>query len=386
MNIVMLVLNDMSADARIDREASALAEAGYDVTVLALRADGMPERERRDHYTVWRVADYTTATWRNPIGKLRQSQARRRAFFEAGLELRPDVVHAHDTDTLSVGVLLADVMHIPLIYDAHELYPDMISVDESRRSLPVQAYWRVLERRLVPRADVVFTVGEAVAEVLGERYDCTPLVIRNVPPLQALVASDRLRAECGIDAHTVVLLWQGMISPGRGLKSLIEAMRDVHGAALVIQGGGVEEARLRVMPQELGVTDRVFFTGMAPIASLHEYACSADIGVAMHRGDNLSFRLAEPNKLFSYLMAGIPVAAADLPGIRTLIGFEDVAMFFDPDDPASIAGVLQSLVDDAAMRSRMGANARRLAETRYNWDVEQRVLIDAYDRLDLARR
>lgn len=61
-------------------------------------------------------------------------------------------------------------------------------------------------------------------------------------------------------------------------------------------------------------------------------------------------------------------------------------MFFDPDDPASIAGVLQSLVDDAAMRSRMGANARRLAETRYNWDVEQRVLIDAYDRLDLARR
>lgn len=387
MNIVMLVLNDMSADARIDREASGLAEAGHDVTVLALRADGMPERERRDHYTVWRVADYTTATWRNPIGKLRQSQARRRAFFEAGLELRPDVVHAHDTDTLVAGALLADFAHASLVYDAHELYPDMIAEFGHGGSWPVQTYWKRVERTNIPRAGLVISVSNGLAGELRRRFSVDPVVVRNVPSLTPLADHRRLREELGmVDDPRPVFIYQGVLISGRGLVRLIEAVAQVPDIVLAIQGFGPEEAVMRDCAARLGLDGRVRFMGKKLPSELHAYACGADAGVVIYEHTTLNNFLAGPNKLYAYLMAGLPIAASGFPGLAEVVEGEGVGVTFDPGEVESIAAALARLADDASARQRMGVNARHLAETRYNWDVEQRVLIDAYDRLDLARR
>lgn len=386
MNVVMLVLNDMSADARVDREASALAEAGHNVWVLALRADGLSRRERRNGYTILRVAECTTATWRNPIGKLRQNQARRRALLKAALELQPDVIHAHDTDTLSAGVLVADLVRAPLVYDAHELYPDMIAEFGRGGSWPVQAYWKRVERANVPRAALVITVSAGLSDELHRRFGVESVVVRNVPALVSLADGARLREELDlVDDPRALALYQGVLIRGRGLVRLVEAVAQVPDLVLAVQGFGPEEGAIRARAAELGVSDRVRLMGRKPPEALHEYACGADLGVVIYEHTTLNNYLAGPNKLYSYLMAGLPVAASGFPGLAEVVADTAVGVTFDPAEVTSIASALARLAGDPSARVAMGERARALAQSRFNWDAEKRVLVDAYGRLESER-
>jgi len=386
MKIVMLVLNDMSADARVDREALALAEAGHEVTVLALRSGDLPERERRRGYTVLRVADYTTASWRDPFAKLRQNQARRRALLEAGLEEQPEVVHAHDTDTLAVGALLADLAHVPLVYDAHELYPDMIAEFGRGGSWPVQTYWKRIERANVPRAGLVITVSGGLADELRKRFGADPVVVRNVPALEPLADRARLRDELGmVGDPRPLFVYQGVLIPGRGLVRLVEAVGQVSDLVLAIQGFGPEETAMRARAEQLGLADRVRFMGRQPPSELHAYACGADAGVVIYERTTLNNYLAGPNKLYAYLMAGLPIAASAFPGLAEVVVDQDVGVTFDPASVDSITSALRELAGDPVKRERMGGRARVLAETRYNWDAEKRVLVEAYEQLSASR-
>lgn len=382
MRIAMLVLNDMTADARVDREATALAEAGHDVTVLALRAEGLPDRERRNRYTVVRVADYTTASWRNPLAKLLQSQRRSRGLAHAALALEPDVVHAHDTDTLAVGALAARIRRVPLVYDAHELYPDMIAEFGARGAWPVQWYWRAIERRHVRTAAGVLTVSRGLAEELARRYGVDPVVVRNVPLLSPLGDTSALRAELGLSADSRALaLYQGVLTGGRGLTRLVEAVAAAPDVVLAIQGFGPEEEAMRARARALGIEDRVRFMGKKAPWELHAYACGADLGVVIYEHTTLNNYLAGPNKLYAYLMAGLPVAASGFPGLDEVVSGERVGVTFDPASAESIAAALGELAHDAGTRHAMGRRARRLAESRYNWDAEKQVLLELYDRL-----
>lgn len=379
----MLVLNDMTADARVDREAAALADAGHDVTVLALRSGDLSATELRRGYAVRRVADYTTATWRNPLGKVQQSRARRRAFLRVGVELQPDVVHAHDTDTLAVGARLAELLWTPLVYDAHELYPDMLSEFGHGGSWPVQAYWKCVERRCVPRARAVITVSDGLAGELRKRFGVEAEVLRNVPQLEPIEDRSRLRGELDMaDDPRPLFIYQGVLIPGRGLVSLIEAVAQVPGLVLAVQGFGPEEGAMRARAEALGLDDRVRFMGKRPASELHAYACGADAGVVIYEHTTLNNYLAGPNKLYAYLMAGLPIAASGFPGLAEVVEGESVGFTFDPASVDSIAKVLEALANDPHHRERMGSRARHLAETKFTWDTEKQKLLAIYDRLD----
>lgn len=382
MRILMLVLNDMASDARVDREAATLAGAGHDVFVLALQADQLPQRERLNGYTICRVAQPTAVTWSQPLQKVREMHLRTRVLVSAAVELAPDVVHAHDTDTLAVAARVAGRLRIPFVYDAHELYPDMIAEFGAQGSPPVQWYWHRVERRHVPRAAAVITVSEGLASELHSRFGCEPSVLRNVPVLAQRVRSERLRDELGMkDDGRCLALYQGVLIPGRGLQTLVDAVAHTQDVVLAVQGFGPEESLMRQRAEVLGVAERVRFMGRKAPTELHEYACGADIGVLIYEHTTLNNYLAGPNKLYSYLMAGLPVAGSAFPGIEEVIAEGQAGLTFDPGDAVSIANALESLAVDAAARQAMGDRARMLAETRYNWDVEQHVLLDVYARL-----
>jgi len=205
----MLVLNDMTADVRVSREAAALAAAGHAVTVLCLWGDSLPDTEKVSGYEVRRVARPTSASWRQPVLKVRQLSYRTRALVKAGVVWRPDVVHAHDTDTLVAASRIADATGAQLVYDAHELYTDMISEFGLGGSWPVQAYWKGVERRFVSRADAVITVSNGCAEELRRRFGSEAVVVRNVPPLVPLTDGTRLRSELGMtDDERPIIIYQ----------------------------------------------------------------------------------------------------------------------------------------------------------------------------------
>lgn len=387
MNIAMLVLNDMRADARVTREAAALAACGHRVTVFALHSPDAPDCEEHDGVRTVRVADQGTAGWSRPVTKAVQLRRRTRKLFEAAAGERPDVVHAHDTDTLVAAAQVARRTGAMLVYDAHELYPDMLSEFGSGGSLPVQSYWKRVERRHVPGADAVVTVSAGLATELERRFGVSPVVLRNVPPLAELRDSDRLRADLDMRGDSrAIALYQGVLIPGRGLVRLVGAIAQVSGLVLAVQGFGPEEEAMRARVRELGLEDRVRFMGRIAPEDLHEYACGADTGVVIYEHTTLNNYLAGPNKLYAYLMAGLPVAASDFPGLSEVVEGDEVGVTFSPDVTESIATALQRITDDRAGMREMARRARHLAETKYNWDIEKQTLLELYERLDASRR
>ncbi len=81
---------------------------------------------------------------------------------------------------------------------------------------------------------------------------------------------------------------------------------------------------------------------------------------------------SQPNKLFEYMAAGLPVIASDFPLWREIVEGHDCGICVRPDDIRAIAAAIDRLAGDPGLVERMGANGRRLIETRYSWAAERR--------------
>lgn len=379
----MLVLNDMSADARVVREARALGEAGHEVVVFALRSEGLPIEEYRDEYAILRVGDFTSASWRHPLAKVGQGRTRQKSFIESVVRWSPDVVHAHDLDTLTLAFRISRRLGPRVVFDAHELYDDMLI--SNRVSVPkvLLRYWRHVEKKFIPKADAAITVGDGVADEILRRTGRRPVVVLNVPRLEPRVTTERLATSLGV-GDQVVVLYQGLVNHGRGLAQMIRALEYAPGIVLAIQGpsGGDYLESLLDLAAEFGVSDRVRYIGVAPMSELHRYCSAADIGLLAFEATSLNNTLAMPNKLFQYMMAGLPMlGSVRLPAIRKILDDEQIGLVCDPEDSEDMGARLLEMARDPAMRTRMGARARELSEERYNWDIEKGKLVALYAEL-----
>jgi len=384
LRIAMLVHTDMTADTRVMREASALGLAGHDVTVLALHRKDLPTREDRDGFRIDRAIEAASAgSRRNPFRKLAELRRRNARTASLAAQLDPDIIHCHDTDTLPAGGRAASATGAALIYDAHELFLDMVQA-HGRASVAL-AYWTRVERRWIPRCDLRIAANQARAELLAERYGHDFEVVLNVPELEPLAPKGRLRQELGLPDDVPLVLYQGGLIPGRSLVRLVAATASVDRLHLVIQGAGPQLDAMRAAALKADASDRVHFTGQVSPGELHSYACGADIGVVIYENTSLNNFYAAPNKLWAYMMAGLPVVASDFPGLHDVVVGEEIGKVFDPADQGSIARAIASVLGSDEQRLEMGRRARQLAEERYNWQVESKRFLSMYEQLERER-
>jgi glycosyltransferase involved in cell wall biosynthesis len=387
MRICMLLRNPFTRDARVLREARTLARAGHTVTVIAVRAAGLRAREERDGFTIIRavpgrpLAGPTIAGAggsrmrslpRPSLAVLARDLLFARAFHRAAMATPADVYHAHDLNTLEPAARAARATGARLVYDAHELYPDLTGLT-TRES----ARWKRLEQRLIGRADAVVVPSPARAEEMHRRYGVTPAVVMNCPegaPIEG-PAGDRL---AGFRRPgEALLVYAGGFTPNRGLENLIAAAGTMRNARLVMIGWGPLEPVLR---ERAAGFDRVAFGDAVDPDELVGVLAGADIGLAPYLPVGLNNILAAPNKLFEYLHAGLAVAASDLPDIRNVVTTHGVGTLFDAAEPASIASAVEELAGSADRLAQAKANARAAAPL-YTWDAQARVLLEIYDRL-----
>ena len=266
-----------------------------------------------------------------------------RLFAQTARQIPARIYHASDLYTLPAMHAAARQHGTRLVYDARELYPFVAST----AGRPwVRWFWRFIEGRHIRHADAVFTVSDSIAERLAQTYGIArPPVLHNVPPYRAVASSGYLRAQTGVAPETVVLLHQGQIQRGRGGALLAEAMGEVQGAVLVFLGGGPLKPTVKQQVAAAGLDDRIRFLDPVPPDALLPVTASADVGITLLEDTCLNHRFALPNKLFEYLMAGLPVLASDLPEIRGVVETFDVGCVVDPADRAALVKTLQHMVD-----------------------------------------
>src|SRR4051794_20244524 len=379
MRVAMLLHKSVEHDSRVRREAKALAAAGHSVTVVELDAgargelDGFVRRSAAPPMWVRRTLPF---------------QGYRAVFLASFLarllSLRPDVVHAHDAAMLLPGLLGARLTRAKLVYDSHEL-----ATGVPYRDGRWAAFVRSIERVAVPRADGVITVTDGISERLQALYGLRerPAVVRNVSEL-SLPREGRgaLRRALGLTDEPLVL-HQGAPAPDRGGEQLVDAMTEGPGAHLVFLGSspfsGYEDG-LRARVEAAGVRERVHFLASVPLDRLLAYTADADVGVSLLQDTCENHRLALPNKVFEYVVAGVPVLASDLPELRRLVEAHGIGWTAPPGDPLAVAERLRAALDERGDPGR--AERLRRAAAALSWEREQHRLLALYARLERRPR
>lgn len=408
----MLVKNSFQFDARVRREAETLIDAGHEVTVVAVQSPGVTQRhEHLGDLEVRRVerlygrfarlggpstvapgleegralpaegALRAVVAWVGPLVApvLRTLNAwtlnaRMTVLAE---NLRPDVVHAHDLNTLVAGCLVKRLTGAALVYDAHELHSHRNDMGAVRRT------WGALQERICLRyVDEVVTATASWADFLRGKYGIArPTVVRNVPAVKGQVRRRDLRAALDISLTDRILLYQGSVQRGRGLDPALAALPLVPRAVLVVIGYGAHRPALEREAARRGLRDRVRFVGPIPNEELLSWTAGADIGLCCIENTSLSYFWSLPNKLFEYMSARVAVVASDFPEMAQIVQGEDVGTVCDPGDHRSIAAAINELLDAPARRRGCAERGAAAVLARHHWGQERWRLNDVYERI-----
>lgn len=399
--IAMIVWNEFRNDARVLKEAQTLQAAGYAVTVFALHTPGVTQEKetlpgginvvRVARSPLWKLRKTKTggaasapSSASGPIGRLTPArQALRiiaRLWTHAGLLARiawhrAAVVHAHDVNTLPTAWLAAKLSGARVVYDAHEISTSREGYN-SFRGLVAR-----VEGVLMPRVQGSITTTDARAKFFARAYGVPrPVVLQNRPRLTVSPASQRIRQELQLQQPWPIVIYQGGLQQGRGLERLVRIAASVNDAYFVFIGGGRLTAPLTALSQELGLTERVHFIPTVSLADLPSYTASADIGVQPIENTCLNHFTTDSNKLFEYLIAGLPVVATDLPEIRRIVRAFDIGLLVRESDDQQLIDALNRLVSDPQLRRTFAGNAA-IAATRLNWEQQEKLLVNLYGRV-----
>jgi glycosyltransferase involved in cell wall biosynthesis len=367
-------------DVRVRAEAEALARAGHRVTVLAPRAPGQARTEE--------VAGVQ-------VRRFRSIEARRRAagfmveyaiahvqlLRMAALELArgADVLHLHNPpDTLFVAGLLARAVGRRVVFDQHDLFPEVL---ESRfRRSPLVAVALAAQRAALRTATVVLVTNESQREVAVARGGIPAAaiaVVRNGPPRATLV--DEVAVRPGALAHPR-LVYVGELGPQDGVLDLPDLLDRpaLAEARLTIVGDGAVRPELEAaVAARPALAGRVTFAGRVAHADVPAVLAQADVGIDPAPGTPLNQR-STMIKIAEYLAAGLPVVAYDLVETRRTAG--DAALYAPADDAAAFTAHVSELAADPMLRLALARRGRARAEELV-WERSERVLLTAYDRL-----
>lgn len=294
-------------------------------------------------------------------------------------EIRPDLLHAHSPVLNGMAALeAARRAGLPLVYEVRAFWEDAAVDHGTAREGDVRyRASRALETHVLRRAAAVTAICQGLREDIIARGVAAGrvTVIPNAVDLDSFsdrgAADPELRRRLGLEGARV-LGFIGSFYAYEGLVLLLEALpailRQAPDTRLLLVGGGWEEAALKARTAELGLEERVVFTGRVPHEQVGRYYDLVDVLVY----PRLSMRLTElvtPLKPLEAMAQGRLVLASDVGGHRELIRDGDTGVLFRAGDPAHLAAQALALLDDPGRWPALRRAGRAYVETERNWAV-----------------
>lgn len=313
--------------------------------------------------------------------RLRRLSLQERVLIDRIVFYNPDFIHVHDLPRLRVGVVAKKKLHVPLIYDAHELYPEIVTLTPTQRRLLARR-----ERRYIKEATSVITVNEYIANEMSKRYGIKPpLVILNATSWPASLERgkpwDNFRERFAIEKDQKILLFQGWMSHTRGLQVLIHAMKRVpEHVHLVCMGYGDARPQLEAIAAMEGLNQRVHFMDAVPQDELLGWTASADMGIIPYQPVDLNTYYCSPNKLYEFIQADVPIIANDLPYLRQVIAGEQFGIVRRLSSIEDFASAIRVMCSDYEAHHTLDRMKKNIARRRhvYSWEEEQKKLLKLY--------
>jgi glycosyltransferase involved in cell wall biosynthesis len=386
LKVCMHVVGVARDDVRAIRAATSLVNAGFTVSIIDIESEGtLPTEEDLNgvHVRHMVVSRSFIAT-----------RFRNWAFLRAGwvfirnvlwlVRIPTDIYHALDLPALPACYVASQLRRKPLIFESYELpFSTLALSDMTRGRRLLQAFLIPLINHIAPRCAGVIAVSPPIIEEMQKRYHISMVsLVRNILPYQTVVKSDRIRHLLGIKPGVSIALYQGYLQPGRGLDRLIRAAAFLEKDIVIVMMGNDKlgtQAQLEELIADVGVADQVKIIPNVPYNDLLDWTASADLGLIVYPPDySLNIQMSLPNKLFEFLMVGVPVLSSQLDAVVEVIRTYDVGRVVISLAPADIAAAINVMLADRVALARMRRNAFSVAQQEFNWEKEQQRLIHLY--------
>jgi glycosyltransferase involved in cell wall biosynthesis len=429
----MLVYNYFENDSRVLKEAYTLADNGYEVNIFSIWKEGLPKVEIiRDGVYLTRL-DFTplhkkiigvknfeklknlvygkpsplvinnnnnskpvSGFEKNKLSSIKFITNVINKFFSykgfyidvkkaiAKKQLVPNFVHAHDLNTLPLGVKVAKKYKSKLIYDSHELY-----IHRNKPYLTpkwFQVLEEKIERKNIRKCDKVITVSNSIVKYLAKKYQIDePTLIMNAPVKKnkgKQSDENNLAIKLGVSDDKKILIYSGAISFNRGLDKIIESLAYLPNAYLVFLGRGSNSFKnyLLAVAKNKHVEDRFSFYGPVKPHEVTTYVQSAYLGIAPIENVCLSYYFCAPNKVFEYIQGEIPVVSSDFPDLKDVVEGNEIGKTFDPQNPKDIADKISEIINNKELYNHYKNGVKSIVD-KYKWENESIKLLALYQQL-----
>ncbi|WP_159627524.1 TIGR04063 family PEP-CTERM/XrtA system glycosyltransferase [Massilia puerhi] len=306
-------------------------------------------------------------------------------------QIKPDVLHAHSPSLNAIAALRAGKKFgIPVVYEVRAFWEDA-AVDHGTASEGGLRYrlTRALETHALKRADAVTTICEGLRrDIVARGIPADKItVIPNAVDIDKFavggVADQDLKARLGLHGARLIgfigsfYAYEGLDILLRAVPALTSTRPDLR---VLLVGGGPEDARLRQLAKDLGIVDKVVFTGRVPHEQVQTYYDLLDVLVY----PRLSMRLTDlvtPLKPLEAMAQGRVLAASDVGGHLELIVDGKTGVLFKADDPQALADKVGALADAQADWPALRAAGRQFVESERNWKASVSRYKNIYGRL-----
>ena len=361
-------------ESRMLKVTKSIADAQLvdKVYLIGMWKDGLAEHEQIDgRRQIWRV--------RPLIGSQRSSlfiktlryiewQLRILWYFRSS---SVKYVNCHSLPVLSIGVLFKLFLKSALVYDTHELETESPEAGGIKR-----VFFKLVEKSLIRFADAIITVNDSIMNWYKNEYGLQNIVaVRNIPYQrheEEISKSNILKTSFNITDDEILFIHQGELSASRGIDILLDTFSKVDSKKhLLFMGFGDWVERIKQYEQAY---DNIHLLDAVKPSEVHRYTVGADVGFCLLENIGLNAYLCLPNKLYEYIMSGVPVIVSDFPEMSRVIDEADCGWKI-----AVSKGALYSLVtciskDEIAAKRNKAMQYRKMI----GWQNEEKALLNVY--------
>ena len=376
MNNLHISLTDFRYESRVLKEANSILNHNIAsrVYIASLHADDLEEEKIYEDNLILNRFKLIS----RKLGKNIFLQALKYFEFMFRVVLfyrKKDIkmINIHTVALLPLGVFLKYIYKSKLVYDTHELETETNGLKGLRKKL-----LKFIEKSLIKECDIIFVVSENIADWYAKEYGIPrPVVVKNSPRLINRKKTNYFREKLGIKDDSVIVLYQGGLSKGRGIELLLETFkkRDDDKVVIVFMGYGQLEEDVKVTAKE---NNNIFFHPAVDPEIVLDYTSSADIGVALIENTCLSYYYCLPNKVFEYAMVGLPVIVSDMKEMRELVERYNMGIVVEDFKVESLNEAIDKIL--RLDINQLKQNARKCAEEN-SWEKQEIKMINEYRRI-----
>lgn len=364
-------------ETRILKETKSLADSGTvgKVFIAAIWESGVKEHEQLDSKReVWRVPLKTLRFRNGSFWKVLKFIEWHLKIYFKFKKKHIKIVSCHSLSTLPIGAFFKLFIKSKLVYDAHELETEVIGSVGIRKKIA-----RVVERLLLHFVDTVIVVSESIANWYKKQYSLKKVyVIKNVPYQQKnkIEHSNILKKKFNIQDDELLFIFQGSLSEGRGIKMLLDAFSKVDKKRhIIFMGNGDLE---KVVKEYENNFSNVHHHQAVKPEEITIYTKSADVGICLTENTCLNHFYSLPNKLFEYILSGLPIIVSDFPDMGKIVDEHKCGWKVLVAEKA-VTKIINTITQDIIYEKRV--NALR-AKDHFGWHLEEPILLSAYRKLD----